>query len=165
MSTDDKAWDRPIHTGIGQPGYKKDLSAEDEKRVDDKGNLVVHKEPWSYVPTGLYLTIYGTHSKDMTVNRKFYGSRIIVNGKGFCIGVMTTDGKPTFNVDAWGASLELPADLAKDELKKAYVSEWIIETVKEILGGAEQGIANEHLDDLPVWLVVQSDAAIRKTGL
>lgn len=87
----------------GHPDFQKMLSADDEKRVDEKGRPVVLGLPWSVAGTGLYIT------------------------------VLVTQGKPKPDRSSHGASLEIPSDLARDLLKQKYLVEWIAATAEEAI--------------------------------
>jgi hypothetical protein len=160
-----------MKVGMGMPGQDKEcLTPEEEKKLDEHGELIVHGQPWSYVPTGLYLNVFGTKalrgaSEGSTVNmgcdRHYAGQSLRM--EDLTLVVCTTAGKPTFNVDGWGASLEIPADLARDALKKQYVTEWMIETTREVFGESESRLENG--DQFAVWLAMTADSAIRATGL
>lgn len=153
-----------MKVGMGMPGEDKEvLTAEEEKKLDEHGKRVVNGEPWSYVPTGLYLTIFGNRPslERLGCDRAFVGQSLRM--EELLLTVCTSAGKPTFNADGWGASLELPADLARDALKKQYVTEWMIETTREVFGEAEARLENG--DQFAVWLAMTADSAIRATGL
>jgi hypothetical protein len=123
MSKDD-----PI-VGVGHPDFQEMLSADDEKRVDEKGRAVVDKEVWSRTGTSLYLTIAACKSP-LLVDRHYQGAVKVVFGdtRLVCIATM---GKPVLGTENVGAALEIPSDLGDDPLKSKYVTEWIIETMKE----------------------------------
>ena len=137
--------DPRIHTGVGNPlsPYNMEvLSEDDEKRVDDKGNLVAEGKLWSEAGTGMYLSVV-LHNRavmhaatkveaqvDMNIKDAVYG-----NGRYWTLSLTTGVGKPRFMHNAFGASLELPVDLADDSVKRQYTTEWLCDTVLESLAG------------------------------
>lgn len=149
-------------------------SVEDEQRLDEKGEPVVHGEVWSKTGTGLYLNILVTRERPLA-DRPMYGgvhcdvpsSLMPAKAGSRMIAVGVTMGKPTFNIDYWGAALELPSDLARDELKRRYVVEWIGDTAVEALrgAGARLSVYPERASELGLWVAASSENAIQKAGL
>lgn len=129
--------DKPI---VGQghpldPDRHKVLSADDEKRVDEKGFSVVDGELWSECGSGLYLCV-GVHTRPLKANVAIIGHSEINLGLGsdnYLLSTGVSNGKPTFDHDIVGACLELPNDLGSDAKKRQYVAEWLIATVMESL--------------------------------
>jgi hypothetical protein len=147
--------------GVGNPLSKLNgqlLSVEDEKSVDDKGNRVVDGLPWSAASTGLYLAIYGY--REAGFNPRGISCTQL---PGLTLAVRAGVGVPTLPVKNWGACLELPADLGRDGLKRQYLTEWVVETVKEIV--TLSGSRISHPDELAAWLMVAVETQIQKTGL
>jgi hypothetical protein len=150
--------------GIGHPDFldaRKLLSKDDEKSIDEKGNKVIDGDLWSASATGLYLILFGY--KGGGTFGQATGTIGLGNGLSLMVGSGT--GKPTFPIAGWGASLELPADLARDDLKRQYVTEWVIDTAKEILTGAESFIPGDATNEFAAWLMGSTERAIRETGL
>ena len=158
--------DHDMKVGMGLPGEIKEiLTVEEEKSIDEHGRRVVSKSPWSYVSTGLYLTVFVSTCGPMVkvgCDREMAGGRLTLTSDHQLL-ILTTFGKPAFSVDGWGTSLELPADLARDDLKKSYLTEWLIDAVQEICEAADAPL--EKSDDLAVWLASAADRAVRATGL
>ena len=127
---------RPLgdNAGVGDPSSKyfgEMLSAEEEKRIDEKGELVVHGKAWGEAATGLYLTLFAPKvPRDFKVP---YGEVLPLNDRTL-LWMDAGLGRPRAPAEGYGISLELPSDLGRDPLKARYVSEWIIETVKERRG-------------------------------
>ena len=93
--------------GVGHPNFQQMMSADDEKKVDEKGMPVVLGLPWSAAATGLYITLCVSRGKvkpDRTVH---------------------------------GLSMELPSDLARDPLKQKYLMEWLAATAEEAIIAAK----------------------------
>jgi hypothetical protein len=183
---DNKQWDDraeealnpDIHTGVGNPldPYNDELlSEEDEKRLDDKGRLVVHGKPWSAVPTGEYLWtalwLAGHPNGDIT--------QLVPGGRGqsniylgdacqdtpWSLSLGISPGKPRFNIPTVGACLEVPDDLGDDPLKQRYVIEWLVDTVHESLRDRELGhIASQAglWEDLGDKVALAADIALGK---
>ncbi len=172
--------DPKFHTGVGNPAdpnYRKLLSAEDEKRVDDKGNLVVAGELWSKASTGLYLVVAlcgrGSPSEYtpflISEGRADIALDWLDNKSGathkWCLTIAGAKGKPRWLQPVWGAALELPADLATDELKSSYVVEWLVETVKESLEGCGITPNKTVMKKLGAAVADAANISIRATGL
>jgi len=141
------------------------LSADDEKRVDDKGRPVVDGLLWSNARTGLYLFVGGS-SGPLMADRPIYGARGL-HLKNTKLSVGVTRGRPVFNTDCWGACLELPSDLARDGLKRQYVAEWIGHTAAEALGELQVELAGhaESIEKVAVWLCQSAEEAITQARL
>ncbi len=142
------------------------MSEEDEKSVDELGRPVITGLLWSKAKTGIYLNLFGTLEPD------YAGPELLVGGDTIHMGNLsvtawTTLGVPKASCDGVGASLELPSDLARDELKKDYLTAWIKTTAMEILheavvnrwGGLKSPAAFEK------WLFMSCEDAIKRTGL
>ena len=157
-----------MKVGMGLPGEPKELlTAREEKSLDDKGRLVVHKEPWSYVPTDLYLTVWVSEERGAGVvkcERPMTGGSILL-GFGHVMMITGTQGKPAFDQNGWGVSLELPSDLASDPLKKSYVTEWVIDAVKSLMVQVGAVVPKGSGEQFAFELTAHCDAAIRGTGL
>lgn len=153
----------PGHVGVGDPSGKyfgQVLTAEEEKRVDEKGRPVVQGMTWGAASTGLYLTLFAPKNP-----REFtspYGSTVKLTDR--CVLWMDVGlGRVKTPVEGVGLCLELPADLGSDKLKAQYVSEWAVATVKEILAGF--GEPPWLSDSAKLQLVMSLDAEIAKAGL
>lgn len=165
-----------IQAGVGDPSsplYGQLLSEEDEKRLDEKGEEVVDGLPWSECKTGVYLSVLVSPNLPYADRRTLGGgvcavpSKIKGDLKGpLNIALFTTLGKPAFNCPFFGASLELPSDLAKDGLKKKYVIEWLVHTVSESLGGFAIELNDPlNAETVGLWVSQAAEDAIRATGL
>ncbi len=148
----EEAFNPDIKTGVGNPlsPYNDELlSEDDEKRVDDKGLLVVHGKTWGESSTNKYLWIAlwlgGHENGDIT--------QLVPGGRGqsdidmsrltlgtpWSISLGVSEGKPRFNIPTVGACLEIPDDLGDDVLKQKYVIEWLVDTVDESLQNRKLG--------------------------
>ncbi len=139
-----EAPDGTIHKGHVSHGDPRNplagelLSADDEKRLDPEGNLVVGGLPWSESGTGLYLTV-GAALGGIQLDRKSPGATALrvpsttADIAGLEISIGCTLGKPTVMNECVAASLELPVDLAQDPMKIQYVTEWVAHTAIEAL--------------------------------
>ena len=134
--------DIKIVSGVGDPSspyWGQLLSEEDEARLDPAGQPIVDGKRWGDCSTGIYLTIsVGVDNGGLLVDRKTLGAgRFTFKGSSIhpelVMDVFTTDGLPTCQSAVAGAALELPEDLASDELKRKYVVEWIRETATEAM--------------------------------
>jgi len=156
---------RPLSDRVGQGDptgkyYGQVLTEEEEKRVDEKGERVVYGLPWSRAKTGLYLSLFAP--KDPREFTSPYGSTVRLTDK-VLLWIDVGVGRVRCPVEGAGLCLELPSDLGQDPLKARYVTEWIIETVKEILGGFRE--SPWLPEGKQVELVMKIDAAIGKAGL
>jgi hypothetical protein len=155
--------DPSIKTGVGNPlsPYNDQLlSAEDEKSIDDKGRRVIRGKPWSQARTNTWLVI-GLHDKESGVTaRKLRGKADIdlsgVAGRPVTLTVASSRGRPTFLHPVIGACLEIPDDLAEDDIKRQYVVEWLIHTVDEAMRKMKVGVKKE---DVPKVAAAVADAA------
>lgn len=162
--------------GVGDPSsplYGQVLSSEDEKRIDDKGCPVISGLPWSEAGTGVYISVLAAKCLPSADRKTLGGGTCSVPSsvKGAYKGplnlaVFTTLGRPSFNHGYVGACLELPSDLAKDELKKQYLIEWLVHTVSESLGlyGADLSEPAD-VQRVGLWVSQAAQAAIQSTGL
>lgn len=160
-----------MRVGMGLPGAEKELlSVDEEKSIDEHGQKVVSKLPWSKVSTGLYMTLFvalvaapdGEAYGKAFCDREMCGDRTLV-GPNHQLLICGTRGKPKFNLAGWGASLEMPSDLASDSLKKQYVTEWLVHTLTELLGVS--GSRHSGSPEFALWVCATADAAIAGTGL
>ncbi len=161
--------DEPV-VQVGHPDFQAQLSPGDEKRVDEKGRPVVLGLPWSEAATGLYLTVHLSavqHGHGPKADRKVHGRSLGYPTKSgetpHALTLVVSLGKPRFSVGGWGASLELPSDLAQDALKVTYVTEWFLDTVREAVTNAD--LDPERLRALAGEMVLTVESAIRKAGL
>lgn len=154
-----------LQVGIGDP-TKPTLTAEEEKRVDADHNPIVDGLVWSEASTDIFLTIFGTKdgAGPIGINKRAVGETLDL-GNGLRILLATTVGKPTFSLEGWGASLELPVDLARDPLKMQYVMEWLIDTTQEVLVATKLGIPEKRVHDFALWLHAAANKTIGATGL
>jgi hypothetical protein len=154
-----------LQVGIGDP-TKPSLTAEEEKRVDADHKPIVDGLVWSAASTDIFLTIFGTRmdSGFVGISRPAAMDSLIMEN-GLRLVLTTTYGKPTFSVEGWGASLELPVDLARDPLKMQYVMEWLIDTTQEVLVCSKLGIPDKRVHDFALWLHAAANKVIGATGL
>lgn len=159
--------DPRFKTGVGNPlsPYRDSLlSAEDEKRLDDRGNLVVMGLPWSQVPTNRYLWIALWWGHEIT--------QLVPGGSGqtdtslgwypgeWNLSMGISVGPPRFNKPTVGACIEIPSDLGQDELKRQYMVEWIIETTRESLEDRSLRVPEDKSQDLGVVVASMAERAI-----
>lgn len=167
MSKLEEDLDPRYKTGVGNPLSPYNdvlLSAEDEKRMDDKGNLVVEGLPWSQVPTNRYLWVALWWGSELT--------QLVPGGKGqtdtrlgwwsgrYNLSMGISVGPPRFNKATIGACIEVPADLADDPLKKQYMVEWLVATVQEALEARKLGVPADKQGDLGVVVATMAERAI-----
>lgn len=107
-------------------------NTDDAKIVDEKGLAVVQGAPWSSVGTGKFLTIAHIHSSKANIAAPGGMVHAVARVTPHVV-VALTGGRATFDTEFFGASLELPADLGDDPLKRQYVGEWIGGTWAEIV--------------------------------
>ena len=159
--------DPNVQTGQGNPAsrhYGELLSSEEEKRIDADDRVVVDRLLWGKAATGLYLTLYGTrYDEPVQVDREMSGQSLWLGNTLLTVAV--TLGKPRWWREGFGLSLELPSDLGSDESKQDYVTQWVIETTKEIFTGCETVLPEGKGDMLAIWLVDTVDKHIRASGL
>ena len=152
---------------LGDPRQRKEmLTEEEEKKVDDKGNLVVYGATWSSVPTGIFLSVYATPpvsnpARVTNCSKWFRATRRTKNARFI---IATSFGRPAWDQEGVGCCLELPGDLGQDTLKQQYVVEWLMHTMVECC---------ELTQTDPEWLVSEAaktlaataEELIKKTGL
>jgi len=152
--------------GHGFPGVdQSSWSEDDEKRFDEKGRVMVEGRLWSKASTGIYLALYGSF-QPIIVDRNGSGNSIVLNslsGSEVYFGTFVTHGKPRMGVPGFGACLELPEDLGRDGSKQEYLTAWVVETTKEILGST--GGRLKSTDEFGIWLLASCNEAIDKMGL
>jgi hypothetical protein len=162
--------DREIKTGVGNPldPYNDELlSVEDEKRLDDKGRLVVHGKPWSSASTGLFLWSALWVGDEIT--------QLVPGGKGqsdidlsglykrkWTLSIGLSQGRPRFNLPCVGASIEVPSDIGDDSLKQKYLGEWLVATVLESLENRDLPVSKDIMDELALKVSFSADRAISK---
>ena len=160
--------DNTIETGVGNPlsPYSDELlSAEDEKRIDDKGRLITTGLLWSEAATDYYLWTAlwvgdeltqlvpgGKAQSDIDLGKVYKG-----NWK-LSIGISL--GKPRFNKPTVGAAFELPMDLGEDEVKRQYIAKWLSETIAESLQERGLPMDKERLGDLGILVAQAANRAI-----
>ena len=164
-----------IKTGVGDPSspyFGKLLTAEEEAKIDPSGAPIVEGETWGSSGTGLYLTIAVAHrggfgSSTVTLGGSAFPVSLALSPQGLHLACITTSGKPAFNLPVAGASLELPADLGRDSLKRKYVVEWIRDTAAEALAlnGVDLSKNKAAYQHLGLTVAMAAENAIRGTGL
>lgn len=147
----------------GHPLYDhKQFSPDDEKKVDIKGDAVVDGLPWSAAKTGTWLTLFGFKKPEgQTIGHLLPpGADWFPLTEGVQFMMAVTPFKPRFVVPGWGACIELPSDLGDDALKRDYLTQWMVETTKEILEQSGARVPNptkhfehwiEHIGDRLIW--------------
>ena len=166
--------DPSIKTGVGNPlsPYNNELlSAEDEKRIDDKGNLITQGQLWSEAGTGIYLSVL-IHNRAKVhaatpmvaqVDLDITNAVVSTNpGRHWSMSLMTGVGKPRFMHDTFGASLELPMDLAEDATKRQYVTEWITNTALEAVSGCDLYMRKDSAKQLGLGVADAAQIVISK---
>ena len=152
-----------FEVGLGDPTKPK-LTDEESKRVDENHNPILSGLAWSEAKSDLYLTVYGS-TREVKADIPFAGETLFLSPI-LALTVGCSMSKPRFNVPGWGASLELPIDLGKDEYKKAYVMEWLVGMAKDVLLEFDHpGFSEERSQQLAIWLFMTANAAINKGGL
>jgi hypothetical protein len=159
--------DPSIRTGVGDPTsryYGELLSEEEEKRIDADDRVIVDKNLWSEGRTDVWLSIYGTRTeREVGCDRPYSGQSLWLGNTMLTVAV--TDGKPRWNQEGFGLALELPADLGSDDSKRDYLTQWVVETTKEVFIGCETVLPAGTEDNLAVWLVTTVDKHIRMSRL
>lgn len=153
------------------------LSAEDERRLDEKGQEVVKGVPWGEAQTGLWLAVaVGSGPLSAHVppigGTSFSISQRITRGADMRLFVGTfRDTKPRWSTATTGACIELPHDLAQDEIKRKYLTEWLAHTCVEALIMAGVGFDMHHetlgieYQKVAVQAAWAAEDAIGSTGL
>jgi hypothetical protein len=168
LSQGDKTKPDPnIRTGQGNPAsrhYGELLSEEDEKRIDADDRIVVDEKLWGQASTGMYLSLYGTRDEaPVQCDRIMSGQSLWLGNTLLTVSV--TLGKPKWDKEGFGLALEVPDDLGRDPSKQDYVTQWVIETTKEIFTGCETVLPAGTENTLAIWLVDTVDKHIRAQGL
>lgn len=137
----------------------------DKKRSDERGLQVVDGEPWSTQSTGMYLAIYGSLSRaKLAAYGAATGTELKTKyGVPLFLSISVSQGRPTPNQAGCGAALELPADLATDESKKDYVSQWVQHTTAEILEHFAGRVPCPHA--FAGWLISACDMVMKRRSL
>jgi hypothetical protein len=165
-----------IKTGVGDPSnpyFGQLLSAEDEKRIDEKGRPIVEGKPWSGASTGLWLTVAcaptmgGAEHAGSPLGGDWLPVSLGLSTYGLKLGVHTTLGRPKFSGTVAGSCMELPSDLASDSIKRKYVVEWLKETCAEALAlyGCDVTSKRSAYSDLGLSVATVAEDAILKAGL
>ncbi len=159
--------------GHPDPNHPTNLFKGDAgKLVDYHGNPVVSKAPWSDQHTGLWLSMAvstmacGIQTPKEAGDIKPNVTRATFGGVWFTLA--TTEGLPSYSTKTFGLCLELPADLARDELKKTYVMEWVKETALECLQEAKDHMDFKgllHPSKFGEFLHDSAEHMIKRTGL
>jgi len=167
------------YVGLGDPRnpYSGQLLTEDEeKRIDSQGNPVVNGLSWTAASTGLFLSVLAAPMQ-VLLDRKIFGgstTRVplqLTKGAQLGLFVGTTLGRPVVGVECFGACLELPVDLGRDELKRKYITEWIAHTAIEALSSFGIGFDLTHKDlgqyyqNLAMSLAAAAEDSIVASGL
>jgi hypothetical protein len=168
--------DPSIHTGVGNPlsPYNDELlSEEEEKRIDDKGRLVTRGKLWSEASTGLYLVV-ALHIQDALgrelrsvsplLGRADIDLSAATKGK-WTLSIAASKEKPRFYHPVVGACLELPDDLALDDIKRQYVVEWLVNTVDESFRDRSLKVQEASRHHLAAAIADAANTAIMATGL
>lgn len=138
---------------------------------DYEGRPIVSKGRWGGQGTNLWLFI--------TMSKQSVGLRAPadgmkepevfrhgIGGVNWTIGV--SEGRPVFLSSVFGQCLELPGDLARDDLKKQYIMDWIKDTAIECMVEAMDtiGFTGLHSPDMfAKWLQESANTAIKRMGL
>jgi hypothetical protein len=161
-------------TGLGHPDPNhpsNKYKGGDATLYDYEGRPIVSKGRWGGQGTNLWLF--------MAVSRDSVGIRAPadgfretqvcrenIGGVHFTLGA--SEGRPVFLSRVFGAALELPGDLDKDELKKTYCIDWLKDTTLECLTEATASMGFTGLpspDTFAKWLEESADKTIRRMGL
>ncbi len=144
------------------PGHSLHNHSYDPKLVDDTGQRVVDKKPWSQCATDLWLTV-GT-TKDAPPGRpKDVTGASFPLGTSLWLSVFGSRGPMTIDRPFWGTAIEIPSDLGDDPLKQTYLTEWFVETVREAVllsGGNPFTLASSRQE-----MVDAVEAALRGQNL
>lgn len=159
---------KDIQTGVGNPlsPYTGELlSEEDEKRLDEKGHLVVRGLTWGEASSGIYLTValHERSTSDSLIKLKKAVDIDLSNisSKKATLTLATSVGKPVFSHSTIGAALELPSDLANDDIKRQYVIEWLVNTVDESLKKYSAYISERNVKDFSKAIAEAAESAVR----
>jgi hypothetical protein len=144
------------------------LSEDDEKRIDEEGRPIADGLLWSEAASGAYVFV-AVSSEPLTADRTLIGAHASASpatqGRHMTIGCAV--GKPRFHQPFYGACLELPSDLGRDEIKRDYVAQWLANTAAEALVksgvslGGDPVIANR----VAQWVAGAANTAINELGL
>lgn len=165
--------DKPL-VGIGHPDTNHPTNrykGDDAFLYDAEGRPVTSKGRWGGRGTNLWMFLLISKAapgicapadgfKEPELCRKSMG------GCWFTLGV--SEGRPRFRSAVFGQSLELPSDLARDELKKQYVIDWLKDTALENLAEATNNMDFTGLsspDEFATWLEDSADKTIGRMGL
>ena len=161
--------DPSLHTGVGNPlsPYNGELlSEEDEKRLDEKGQLVVRGLTWGEAATDVYLVVALHEFEEATTVEPLRGKINIdlsdISTKKCSLLLATSTGKPTFTHPTIGACLELPSDLASDDIKRQYVVEWLVNTVDESLKKYGAYVMKSDVQKFSQALAEAAESAIKR---
>jgi hypothetical protein len=162
--------ENPPEVKIGHPlGDLSGNSLDDDKRMDEKGNVVVDGQLWSQSHTGLWLSLLGTRGGLAPIGVISIAEEMTTVG-GLNVALVTTFGKPQWTTETIGQAIEIPSDLGQDPSKREYMTAWILRTMLEIftLSAAEnwfRGIPAGGEDGFALWLTTAAEGVIRRTGL
>lgn len=163
-----------MKVGYGHPDPNhptNQYKGDDAFLYDAEGRPITSKGRWGGKGTNLWLFLLVSESapglrapanglKEPQVCRTHMG------GVWFTLGC--SEGRPTFTTSVYGQSLELPSDLARDELKKQYVIDWLKDTAEENLREALFAMGFRGLPSpaqFAKWLETSADTTIKEMGL
>jgi hypothetical protein len=170
--------DSPIimpKAGMGHPDPNHPTNrfkGADAALVDEQGRPVTSKGRWGGQGTNLWLFL--------TVSENSVGLRAPADGLrepevcrdhigGVWFTLGCSEGRPVFLTTTFGQALELPADLARDDLKKQYCIEWLkdtaLECLEEATGSWETFVGLSSPDKFAKWLEESADRTIGRMGL
>ena len=158
-----------IKTGIGDPSGKyfgQELTSEEERRIDSKGEPIVEGKSWSDAGTGMYLSISVSSGAPKVTGGTLGGSQLPVSKRmtnlPLVLTCVTTLGKPVMDRKCAGAALEVPSDLGSDGLKRKYVVEWIRDTSAEALAlfGVDMSKDKDAYKEMGLSIAMAAESAI-----
>jgi hypothetical protein len=118
--------ENPPEVKIGHPlGDLSGNSLDDDKRMDEKGNVVVDGQLWSQSHTGLWLSLLGTRGGLAPIGVISIAEEMTTVG-GLNVALVTTFGKPQWTTETIGQAIEIPSDLGQDPSKREYMTAWIL---------------------------------------
>lgn len=145
------------------------LSEDDERRVDEKGRPIASGLLWGNSHTGAYICVAVCKDGDWGASKTCIGhtaTEKYLDGRR--IHVFCSVGKPKITVPYFGACLELPSDLGRDDTKQQYVTEWVAATAAEsiVKAGCRTLVGDPILQgQIAQWVAMSANEAINKLGL
>lgn len=160
------------HLGHPDPNHPTNkYKGEDAFLFDDKGRPVTSKGRWGGKGTDLWIFLLVSEDQvdlhgpaDGLKPPEVCTSRI--GRVWFTVGV--SEGRPTFKTKVHGQALELPSDLARDDLKKQYLIDWLKDTAVENLTAAVRDMNFSGLrspEEFSQWLANSAEKTIKRMGL